>query len=231
MTAVSSPLVALALQVGRMTASDLDLPAVLGRMCTALPAATGAAAAVIMVAEPSEEESTLVASDAKARWIGEAQRQSWKGPLAGVIRTGRPLLTHDLTRLGPPELAAAAAESGLICSLAVPIVAGGQRFGGLQLLGDSRRPPEPAHGEAVQPLLDALAARLVDVRALRRLAVTPAPSRSPVDAADVATAVIPAVPSRPADPPAVPSPRSPERQPRHRRSASGAAGQPRTRGE
>ena len=99
--------------------------------------------------------------------------------MAGVIRTGRPLLTPDLTRLGPPKLAAAAAESGLMCSLVVPIVAGGQRFGGLQLLGDARRPPEPAHGEAVQPLLDALAARLVDVRALRRLAVTPTPSPEP----------------------------------------------------
>ena len=85
------------------------------------------------------------------------------GPLPAVTRSGRPLHTPDLTRVGPPELAAAAAESGLTSSFVVPLVAGGEPYGGLQLLGSARAPVEPAQAEAVRPLLAVLVARLVDV--------------------------------------------------------------------
>jgi GAF domain-containing protein len=189
MTAVDQSLVSLALHVGRTSARDLDLPALLSRICAALPAATGVAGAVMLVTEPSDAEPTVVASDGKAGWIGEAQRRSGSGPLPGVTRSGRPLRTPDLTRLGPPELATAAAESGLTSSLVVPLVAGGERYGGLQLLGSAWQPVEPAHAEAVRPLLAALVARLVDVRALRRLRAPEAPVPAP---ADVATTAIPA---------------------------------------
>ena len=49
---------------------------------------------------------------------------------------GRPMLTADLTRIGPPALAAAAAECGLVSSLALPIEYDGERLGALQLLGE-----------------------------------------------------------------------------------------------
>ncbi|MEN3265776.1 GAF domain-containing protein [Pseudonocardia sp.] len=207
---VDSSLMSLALHVGRMTAADLDLPAVLQQLCSALPISAGGAAAVIMLAEPPDVAPTLVvATDAQARWIGEAQRRAGSGPLPGVIRSGRALLTPDLTRIGPPELAAAAAQSGLTSSLVVPLAAADERFGGLQLLGNARRPVEAAQADVVRPLLDVLVARLVDVRALRGFTVTPIPVRAVrVDPGDVATTAIPALPR----------PRRPQERPaRHRR--------------
>src|SRR5918999_3534893 len=148
-----------------------------------------------MVTEPSEEDPTVVASDARAGWIGEAQRRSGVGPLPGVIRTGRPLHTPDLTRLGPPELAAAAAQSGWTSSMVVPLQAGRARFGGLQLLGSAGRPVHSRDGEAVQVVVDVLVARLVDVRALRMLAAPRVAPATRVDPADVATTVLPVVPA------------------------------------
>jgi GAF domain-containing protein len=207
---VDSSLMSLALHVGRMTAADLDLPAVLQQLCSALPISAGGAAAVIMLAEPPDVAPALVvATDAKARWIGEAQRRAGSGPLPGVIRSGRPLFTPDLTRIGPPEVAAAAAESGLTSSLVVPLAAADERYGGLQLLGNARRPVEAAQADVVRPLLEVLVARLVDVRALRGHTITPIPVRAArVDPGDVATTAIPVVPR----------PRRPEERPaRHRR--------------
>jgi hypothetical protein len=221
-TAVDSSATALALHLGRLSASELDLPAELGRMCEALPSALGVAAAVAMVTEPSDEDPVVVASEAQAGWIGEAQRRSGSGPLPGVIRTGRPLHTPDLTRLGPPELAAAAAETGLTSSMALPLASGPARFGALQLLGTGGRPAHPRDAEGVRVVVEVLVARLVDVRALRMLAVPrPAPPIE-VDPGDVATAVLPVVPAvrpRKRSAPVVPAPRRP--QARHRKAENG----------
>jgi hypothetical protein len=195
-TAVDSSLTSLTLHLARLSASELDLPAELGQLCQALPSALGVAATVIMVTEPSDEDPILVASDAQAGWIGEVQRRSGAGPLPSVIRTGRALFTPDLTRLGPPELAAVAADSGRVSSMAVPLRAGPAGFGGLQLLGSARRPVQPRDAEAAQVVVDVLVARLVDVRALRNL---PVPRKVPamrVDPADVATTKLPAVPAQ-----------------------------------
>jgi hypothetical protein len=227
-TAVDTSLTSLALQLARLSATELDLVGELGRLCRSLPSALGVAAAVIMVTEPSDEEPTVVASDAQAGWIGEAQRRTGVGPLPAVIRTGRPLLTPDLTRLGPPELAAAASQSGWTSSLVLPLQAGPARFGGLQLLGGVRRPVHPRDGDAVQVVVDVLAARLVDVRTLRTLVKPrPAPARR-VYPADVATTKLPAVAApTPVPPtpvrraPVVPAQRRP--QARHRRVDSGGS--------
>ena len=62
------------------------------------------------------------------------------GPLPAALRTGRPMLTADITRIGPPALAAAAAECGLVSSLALPIDFDGERLGALQLLSGAWRP-------------------------------------------------------------------------------------------
>ena len=180
MTVVDQSLVPLTLHVGRTSARDLDLTALLSRICTALPDATGAAGVVVLVMEPSDREPTLVASDAEAGRIGEVQRHGGAGPLPAVTRSGRPLRTPDLTRVGPPALAAAAAETGLTSSLVLPLIAGDERYGALQLLGTAARPVDPSQADAVRALLAALVARLVDVRALRQAAEPRMPARKPV---------------------------------------------------
>ena len=135
----------------------------------------------------------LTASDGRAAWLGELQQSAEMGPLPAALRTGRPMLTADLTRIGPPALAAAAAECGLVSSLALPIEHDGERLGAVQLLGGAWRPVEAADGETLRPLLDVLAARLVDVRALGAVArpqavpgSADAVAASPHEAQDVA---------------------------------------------
>jgi GAF domain len=191
MTVADQSLVSLALDLGKLPASDLDLVAVLTRVCTALPVPAGVAGAVILATEPSEDEPALVASGGKAGWIGEAQRRARGGPLMAVLRSGRPMRTLDLTRSGPPALAAAAGKSGLVSSLVVPLEAKGTVYGAVQLLGVARRPVEPTQVDLVRMLLDVVVARLVDVRALR-LARAAVETVAPPRGIEVATTAIPA---------------------------------------
>ena len=160
-----SPLVA---QLGRARASAMDVPAVLGSICSAIPGVLGIGGALLLLVDPPEGVRELTASDARAAWIGETQRRTNMGPLSGALRTWRPMLTTDLTRIGPPAVAGAAAEYGLGSSLVLPFDVDGDRVGVLQLLGEIQRPVEAAHAEMLRPLLDVLGARLADVRALRR---------------------------------------------------------------
>ncbi|TQM14764.1 GAF domain-containing protein [Pseudonocardia kunmingensis] len=194
MTAADPTLTSLALHLARLSAGELDLRAELGRLCEALPPALGVAAALVMVTEPSDEEPTVAASDAQAGWMGAAQRRAGTGPLPAVIRSGRPLHTPDLTRLGPPELAAVAAETGRASSVVVPLRTASAGFGALQLLGDARRPVQPRDLDAARTVLEVLVARLVDVRALRVLAVPRPRPPVTVDPGDVATTVLPVAP-------------------------------------
>jgi len=183
-------LMPLILQLGRSAAATMDLAAVVGSVCTTVPRLVGVAGAVVLLADPA----ALTASDARAIWLGELQQDARMGPLPAALRSGRPMLTADLTRIGPPALAAAAAECGLISSLALPIEYDGERLGAMQLLGDPHRPVDAADGETLRPLLDVLAARLFDVRALGAVAgqVKPSPvprmpsPRSPQEVRDVA---------------------------------------------
>src|SRR5689334_21606120 len=153
----------------------MDVKAALDSVCSSAPKIVGVAGAVILLDVAGAP--ALTASDGRAVWLGELQQNAEMGPLAAAMRTGRPMLTADLTRIGPPALAAAAAECGLISSLAMAIDYEGERLGAVQLLGEPRRPVVHADGEALGPLLDVLAARLVDIRALD--AVT-SPKPSPV---------------------------------------------------
>jgi transcriptional regulator with GAF, ATPase, and Fis domain len=221
----TDPLLGLALDVGRTSVVGLDLPALLHRICTALPAAMGIASAVVLVAERSEEDARVLASDARSHWIGEAQRLSRSGPLLQVLRTGRPMVTPDLARLGPPELAAAAAAGGLTTSVVVPIAAGDERLGALQLLGDAHRPVASAAADPVQPLVQVLAARLVDVKALGLLRASRVPAPIRVDPGDVATVPVAAVPA-PRRHEGGARHRMSEGAARHRRPEGASAGQP-----
>jgi hypothetical protein len=79
------------------------------------------------------------------------------------------MCTPDLTRVGPPDLAAAAAERDLVTSVVMPLAARDRCLGGLQLLGDPGRQVGIEHVELLRPLVAALSARLVDVLAFEEL--------------------------------------------------------------
>ena len=189
MTTADPTTAALVLHLARSPAASMDVPAVLNGVCAALPAAMAVAGAVILLVEPLDGTGAVCfASDPQARWIGALQHRAGLGPLPNALRTGRGVLTPDLTRIGPPELAAAAAQSGLVSSLALLLEVDSQRVGGLQLLGDGRRPVGAGHTDLVVALAEVIAARLVDVRELRRLRSAAVPPR-PVPV--VATARVP----------------------------------------
>jgi hypothetical protein len=176
MTASDGPSsTALAMQVGGMSALGMDVREVLATLCRALPTAVGATGTVfVLVAVPDVD---VVASDPRAGWLGELQQRSGAGPMYHALRSGRPMVTPDLTRVGPPEVAAAAAETGLVASVVVPLMAGEKRLGGLQLLGDVDHLVGAEQVDAVRPLVEAVSARLVDVLALEELAFAVAQAR------------------------------------------------------
>jgi GAF domain-containing protein len=159
--------IALALRVGGWVASTMRVPEALAEVCRALPDAVEAAGAVIILA--GEAEAGVLASDAQASWLGEVQRRAGAGPWAHALRSGRTMVTPDLTRVGPPDLAAAAAEGGLVSSVVVPLVLPDRALGGLQLLGDAARPVGAEHVELIRPLVATLTARLIDVVAIEEL--------------------------------------------------------------
>ena len=198
MTTTDAGLTSLVTQLGRARASAMDVAAVLVSVCSAIPGVLGVGGAVLLLVDPPDGVRALTASDARALWLAETQQRTGLGPLAGALRTWRPMLTADLARIGPPAVAAAAVECGLGSSLVLPFDVDGDRVGVLQVLGDMARPVEAAHAEMLRPLLDVLGARLADVRALRKVrpAVPEPPLVPPARAADPA--------SKPADPPAHP---------------------------
>ncbi len=160
-------LTALALQVGSMAAANMHLPSALSGVCRSLPRAVDAAGVALVVT--AFDGIDVLASDPQAGWLGEVQRRAGAGPLSYALRSGRPMATPDLTRVGPPDLAAAAAECGITTSVVIPLTAGEGGLGALQLLGDAGHPVGDAHVELLRPLVAALTARLVDVLVLEGL--------------------------------------------------------------
>jgi hypothetical protein len=136
------------------------------------------------------------------------------------MRSGRPLLTPDMARVEPHDVAAAAAEYGFVSSMVLPLETVGGRLGGLQLFGDFWTPVESRHVDLIRPLVEVLVARLLDVRTIRELkqaaqSIGPRSAAVPAqtDPVDPATIAIPLPP--PAG--AVPMPR------RSRQSRPGSA--------
>ena len=196
MTTTDAGLTSLVTQLGRARASAMDVPAVLGSICSAIPGVLGVGGAVLLLVNPPEGVRALTASDARALWLAETQQRTDMGPLPGALRTWRPMLTTDLARIGPPAVATAAAECGLGSSLVLPFDVDGDRVGVLQVLGEVQRPVEAAHAEVLRPLLDVLGARLADVRALRNVGSTdPQPAR-PTEAASSQTRPVGAAPAQ-----------------------------------
>ncbi|MCE0766805.1 GAF domain-containing protein [Pseudonocardia kujensis] len=163
------------LQVGRTAVAGADLGSLLSSVCAALPATLGVSGAAIVLVDQPDRPAGLAgvsASDAASGRLGEMELRAGTGPVSGAVRSGRPMVTPDLTRIGPPELAAAAADTGLTCSVVVPLLVDGEPVGGLQLFGHPGRPVGDGHVDAVTGLADVLSARLSDVCALRRLTAT-----------------------------------------------------------
>src|SRR4051794_24465826 len=117
----------LALRTAATPASGLDLDRHLTETCTALVRALRVTAVGIVVLDPAG----AYGSDATAVLLGEAQLGATVGPVASSLRAGRSMLPPDLTRVGPPALAAAAAECGLIGSAVVPLHGLGRPVGAL----------------------------------------------------------------------------------------------------
>jgi len=107
----------------------MDVPTVLGSICSAIPGVLGVGGAVLLLVNPPDGVPAITASDARALWLAETQQRTDMGPLPGALRTWRPMLTTDLARIGPPAVAAAAAECGLASSLVLPFDVDGDQIG------------------------------------------------------------------------------------------------------
>lgn len=103
-------------------------------------------------------------------WRGDPSAQTGARFVACVVAVGLGTMSlRPPPRIGPPELVAAADQCGLTSSVVVLLEVDGERIGGLQLLGDARRPVDGAHAELARPVAEVLAARLADLRELERL--------------------------------------------------------------
>ncbi|MEQ3552445.1 hypothetical protein WIS52_18380 [Pseudonocardia nematodicida] len=173
-------LVRVALQAGATSVAHVDVAAMLSGICVAVVPAAGVAGAVLMLREPADprdpEARRVFGSDTAALRLGDLQRRADAGPGPAAERGERMLLTPDLTRSGPPELAAAAADCGLVRSMVVPVVIAGRTAGALQVLarglhGGAAREETLTDdlAAALAPVVTALAARLSDVREIARL--------------------------------------------------------------
>lgn len=180
----SAAVLRIALQVGATPVAHVGIGALLAGVCSALPRAAGVAAAALVLTEPADprdpEGRQVFASDDAAHRLGLIQHRAGRGPVPAAVRGDRPLVVPDLTVGGPPELAAAAADCGLVRSLVVPLSAAGRTVGGLQLLAGPDTALDEQSAAGLGPLVSALAARLADARELA-LAGTPAVVDAPGD--------------------------------------------------
>lgn len=166
------PIVDLALRTASTPAVGLDLDRHLSEVCSGVVRALRVTGAVVVVLDPAGVHG----SDGSATLIGRAQQGTAVGPVAHALRSGQPLLTPDLLRVGPPTLVAAAADCGLVCSGVLPLVALSRPVGALQLLGVAGWVIENSHLDRLAPLAGVLAAQLANVAALTR---SDAPARHP----------------------------------------------------
>jgi len=177
---IDPELARLVLEIASTPAARFDLGATMVDVCATLPAALGLQSCVaVLTVSPDGPSPAVFASDRDAHRLGELQVREATGPLLNSIRTGRLLVTPDLTRIGPPVVAAAADDSGLVSSVTLPLPADGPVIGGLQLLGGIGGQPATAqHAELARPVLEVLAAKMADARSHRELSASLAQLRS-----------------------------------------------------
>lgn len=165
----------LALGLSRRPVAGLDPLGYLGAAAAEITRALDVSGAVLVVSGPG----WVRGSDDDATLVGEIQRRDDHGPLPTAVRTTRPMLTPDLTRIGPPALAALAGELGFTSAAAVPLIVDGHVVAALHLIGRAGRPVETGHVDALGPILAVLGARIVDlveIARLRRSATPPVPA-------------------------------------------------------
>ena len=169
----SAAVMRIALQVGATPVAHVDIGTMLSGVCSALPPAVGVAAAVLVLTEAADprdpEGQQVFGSDDAASRLGLIQQRAGRGPVPAAMRGDRALTVPDLTVSGPPELAAAAADCGLVRSLVVPLAVSGQPAGGLQMLAGADATLDERTAEDLWPLVAALSARLADARELARV--------------------------------------------------------------
>lgn len=169
----AAALIRIALQIGATSVAHVDVEAMLSGVCVALPPAAGAHGAILMLNDPADprgpDARRVFSSDTAADRLALVQQRAATGPVPAAIRGDRTLATPDLTRGGPPVLAAAAADCGLVRSLVVPVPIAGRTAGVLQLLGRSDAVLDEQLAALLRPVVTMLAARLADVRELGRL--------------------------------------------------------------
>lgn len=154
-----------ALGLSRRPLASADPLTFLGAAAAEVARALDVAGAVLVV----PATGWVRGSDDLATLVGEMQQRDGQGPLTTAMRTLRPMLTPDLTRIGPPSLAALAAEVGFGGSAAVALLADGRVVAGLQVIGRAGRPTEPRYVEALGEIADVLGARIADLVELARL--------------------------------------------------------------
>ena len=142
---MSDAILDLALRTASTPAVGLDLDKHLTETCSTLVRTLRVTAAVVVVLEPAGAHG----SDGAAVLIGQSQLGASVGPVANALRSGRPMLTPDLLRVGPPALAAAASDCGLVdlgCPTALRPQPAGRRHSAARRAGlvDRIRPPRPA---------------------------------------------------------------------------------------
>ena len=169
----SAAVMRIALQVGATPVAHVDIGTMLSGVCSALPPAVGVAAAVLVLTEPADprdpEGQQVFGSDDAASRLGLIQQRAGRGPVPAAMRGDRARTVPDLTVSGPPELAAAAADCGLVRSLVVPLSVSGQPAGGLQMLAGADATLDERTAADLWPLVAALSARLADARELARV--------------------------------------------------------------
>lgn len=154
----------LALALSRRPVADADPLRYLGSVAADVATALDVAGVVIVV----PAVGWVRGSDDLATLVGEAQHRDGTGPLPTALRTSRTMTVPDLTRVGPPALAAIAAEAGYTGSVAVVLRARGRAVAGMQLLGRPGQPVEAGHVEALAPVLALVGARTSDLLAAVR---------------------------------------------------------------
>lgn len=164
----------LPLALARRPVAGLDPVRYLGAVADEIARALGVAGAVLVV----PATGWVRGSDELATLVGEMQHRDGRGPLTTVLRTTRPMLTPDLTRIGPPALAALAADAGFGSAAAVALHADGRVVAALQVIGGPAPPVEMRHVEALGPVVDVLGARIADLVEIARLRRIPGPPPS-----------------------------------------------------
>jgi GAF domain len=155
----------LALRMAAVPATSMDLGRHLAEVCDGVVASLRVPAAAVVVLDPP----VVHGSDAAAVIVGKAQRDGSVGPVTDALRSGRPMLVPDLTRIGEPALAAVAGGCGLVSIGVVPLgTTAGDVVGAVQLLGTRECPVTTSHLDRLAPLVQVVAAQIVDVATIAR---------------------------------------------------------------